>query len=107
MYTLPFYTITMSDTYNRTWEEMPPQLRYDTQTNLQTLMDWTTCVHVIKNNAVGLMGIFIISYDISSAENMYFRHRIAHKHMSIVERKYMASICQYRQRKNCMETCTG
>ncbi|KIJ89396.1 hypothetical protein K443DRAFT_16172 [Laccaria amethystina LaAM-08-1] len=33
------------------WEEMPPQLRHDTQANLQTLMDWTTCVHVIKNNA--------------------------------------------------------
>ena len=34
---------------------MPSRLRHDTQANLQTLMDWTTCVRVIKTNAVSLI----------------------------------------------------
>jgi len=45
------------------WEEMPPNLRRDTQANLQTLMDWTTCVHVIKNNSVSV--ILVISHVLS------------------------------------------
>lgn len=49
--------ITVSNTYifSSAWEEMPLQLCCDTQANLQTLMDWTTCVHVIKNNAASLV----------------------------------------------------
>ena len=38
---------------------MGPQLRRDIQDNLQTLMDWTTCVQVIKSNSVSLNMLYI------------------------------------------------
>lgn len=98
------FCIIVSDTLHSPWKEMPPQLRHDTQANLQTLMDWSTCVRVIKNNSVSSA---IVSHPFDKLKPCIVRRRIARKDILIVEKKYMASTCQQTHQKNYMETCTG
>lgn len=84
--------------FDSAWEDFEEQMRKDIHHNLQTLMDWSTCVHVIKSNSVSSN----IPHLFMSWWHAIFRPKIVHRDIMIWRQISMGQVgLQWNQRGKC------